>query len=67
MELRTKAGILFTCLGLALLGVGSYLLLGTSFFFLGNGVIASGKYPSYLLLIRLLILVFSVGAEILFF
>ena len=51
MELRTKAGILFTCLGLALLGLGSYLLLGTSFFFLGNGVIASGKCQDYLLLI----------------
>ena len=63
MELRTKAGILFACLGLALLGLGSYLLLGTSFFFLGNGLIASGKYQDLLLWIWLLILVFYFSAK----
>ena len=42
MEVRTKAGFLFTCLGIMFFGLGVYLLIGTSFFFLGNGVIASG-------------------------
>merc|ERR1719384_635236 len=42
MENQTKAGLLFTCLGFLFLGFGAYLLIGTSFFFLGNGVIASG-------------------------